>query len=670
MGSGSRYIKMTWISQRARKRRMRVTAVMVFSMIVGLLLISQLYRKKERLFQPRGYVQGMARYFKEAGVYDITVDEFDSSRVWFGTDAGIRIYNRTTDDWHYLGLENGLLNETVAAITPAESRIWVGTWQGLQAWVRDDRKLTSGVEGLTSPHIFSLCRLGDSLWVTTDDGVNVLKSDSVIKKYYKRDGLASRETYCLCPVGDTLFFGHDKGKISCYDLRKQEWSELQIKRPVGDGTGSAPVKTLIWDFLARDRVLWIATSDAGLWQYHLDSLTWKFHMPTTGYPAKGGYSLLALEGEILCGTFKGIARYNPDHEVWIMHAKSLEKDDNIGITCLAMDRGYIWYGTRGHGMGRFFWDEIQWVDYSGGLTCDYIRDIHVQGDSLWLCFGYLGGGADLLTAGDFTWKANFSSHYGLCLPRISRIQGDSLYIYFCTFDGLSFMDPDAGSMSCVNREKGLSGNEVLGVHRYKDTVWVAEYTGIVKIADMEQGALPVKELSGMSIAFFQGSNEVLAAGDFRGGVTVYNVDKGRKKSVQLASTQSRITGLCINSPWIWAAYQSGEIWGFHMDSMEKTCINMHKTPAKKIRKLMKENSVTCLAMLENRLWVGTEKCGILVHDPREKTWHHLGFEQGLINDHVLCIREKGDFIWIGHQGGITRIDKSVAKKVVFRGAMA
>jgi signal transduction histidine kinase/ligand-binding sensor domain-containing protein len=56
---------------------------------------------------------------------------------------------------------------------------------------------------------------------------------------------------------------------------------------------------------------------------------------------------------------------------------------------------------------------------------------------------------------------------------------------------------------------------------------------------------------------------------------------------------------------------------------------------------------------DQRLWIGTDGAGVYLYDGR--SLHHLGFEQGLINNFINVIRQANDgSVWIGTEGGITR----------------
>ncbi|MFH1762473.1 MAG: hypothetical protein ABIA63_15345, partial [bacterium] len=619
---------------------------------------------KEKIMDRKETLPNTVRYFKESSVYDIKIDALGSKRIWFGTDAGLRIFDSSTHYWHYLGLESGLLSETVSSLAMDTSRIWIGTWNGLQLWDRNTQKLKPGIKGLPSHHIFSIAVIADTLWVATDDGVCLVHGDSVIRKLYEGDGPLSRETYCICRAGDMIFLGHDKGRISSYERRTGKWSSLQLERPLAGDAGKIPVKTIIWDIIENQGELWIATSDAGVWQYNLRNTGWRFHMPATGFPAKGAFKVLILNQDIFCGTFKGIARYSRKNDVWIMHHKVSSGKNDISITSMANQDDFIWYGSKGHGIGKFYWDEIHWVDYSAGITHDCIRNIHISGDSVWLAFGFAGKGADLLDRKDFTWISNFASHYDLCDQKISGINSDSRYVYLCSFSGCNLIGRNSHDWMCFNSENGLFGNEVLGVHRIRDTVWIAEYPGVSRInLNTRSGGL-VKELSNLSISAFTGNGETLAMADFRQYLIIYNLRTGLKKKINFPIEQ-QVTGIVMDSQLVWIAFKNAHILSINKNNGEISELDAGKSSSKIISKLMNECNATCLALIGEQLWMGTGNHGILVYSKSSGEWKHLDFEQGLINDDVLCINQDKEYVWVGHSGGITRLDKRVLKNALF-----
>jgi len=685
---------MAWVSPKETRRRRKNTALMLISMTVGLFLVIHIYTRKERVFTSHRLLPGIATYPQPNSVYAIQADSFSPHRVWFGTDAGIRIYDRRNESWHFLGLESGLASETVTAFEISPKKVWVGTYSGLQYWDRETETLkTCYMEGIKSNRIFDLFLMDSSLWVATGDGVVLwdVKKNKVKAFFHAQKELSGRETYCIVrhQINNNayLLFGHEKGKISQFNLKDRRWSSIQLEANVpaksgergkesrgirtvegfsllGERKNKYKVRTIIWDLLSRDKQLWAATSDEGVWRRTENNQEWKRFGPKEGFPAKGAYQLVWSDGELFCGVFQGMARWNSDLKFWTLHKRQTQWGEPVAVTSLYVDEDYIWYGTVGSGLGKFFPEQIEWFEYTAGLSRGRVQSLFAADSFLYVSFGFSGGGVDKIRKADFSWISNFNVSSGFCQSKISTLGFFDNSLIAGGLEGFTVRDQKTGNTRCFGTEDGLSGNEILGIVLGPlGKLYVGDMSGVFYTDDLTIGLESLEKFKIGTVSAFAGRNNLLVAGNVMGEVRGFDLIsqkeipfwlRGEGHPVQISPADSGA----------WVLYNDGKI--FRIVAQEGTSLERALPFNKALKRAFKKDQISCLAWVDFRLWLGFEESGIFIGDFLQKKWHQLRFEQGLANNKIITLVPDSGLVWVGHNGAFSKIETDSLEAHLFR----
>lgn len=163
-------------------------------------------------------VKGLFKNFNTAaGISKVSVNDvtvFDAG-YYISTDTGLIILDK------HFNVRKTNLSEKVQGdrvrhvMCDSNNNIWVGTYyqNGLLKYSPTSSEITefNTENGLSDNHIRMTLELSDgSIAVATQNGINIIKDDKVIKTYTDRDGLSNPIILCLCEGKDgTLYAGSD-----------------------------------------------------------------------------------------------------------------------------------------------------------------------------------------------------------------------------------------------------------------------------------------------------------------------------------------------------------------------------------------------------------------------------------------------------------------------------
>jgi ligand-binding sensor domain-containing protein len=421
------------LKQEASIKGSKRLVITICLLILAFFFVLHLWKVYRRVNRPEKVALGIARLSKIYRIYEIKTDRFEDRFVWAATDAGLAQYNKDNGALRLFGFQDSIPSEIVSSVLPLENAIWAGHWWGLSRLDRKDYKVTNLTqkEGLASKRIFTMAADKGLIYAGGDEGITVLDNAFTVKgKITKGSGLIGREVYSLKVYQDRLYAGHEAGRLSIYHLKDKKVKGIRSDR--------ADKKTVIGDILKDGNSLWIATSNAGVWSYHLKTGQITYHVPTTGFPAKGAYAVEKIDGDIWCGTSFGIARKFGNTSSWILLRDERQANEGLfQIMALTGDAGYVWYGAADVGIGKYFKEKIEWLPLSGSMTHDHIQAIGVVGNQVYLGFGYLGDCVDVIDRETLAFMKNMKPWEGISLQLLTRIHADLDYIYFCGFSGLS-----------------------------------------------------------------------------------------------------------------------------------------------------------------------------------------------------------------------------------------
>ena len=173
-------------------------------------------------------------------------------------------------------------------------------------------------------------------------------------------------------------------------------------------------------------------------------------------------------------------------------------------------------------------------------------------------------------------------------------------------------------------------NNVVGLSVDERYVWIATEGGVGrydKVADRFEAYTKENQLP---------SNDVRAIGENRSDVWV-----GTKNGISKHNILS----------------DDKNAWETYNAAIEIQPMVMKKEYAKSLD----SDDVRCLAVEENRVWVGT-KTGVSLYDG---TWKTFTQKDGLASDEVSCMAIDGESVWFGSGSGVTIYDTKRERFKIF-----
>jgi ligand-binding sensor domain-containing protein len=408
---------------------------------------------------------------------------------------------------------------------------------------------------------------------------------------------------------------------------------------------------VITDFLLSDDKLIASTTDAGLWEWKWGADSVKVYSPSSGFPAKGAYVMKRIDGDIWCGTAFGVVRSISEGGPWlIMRDDDGRTDDGLyPVTALHDDVDGVWYGLLDQGLGRFSKVRIEWVPIYTGFTYDVVKAIGFMDNALWIGFGYLGSGVDLVDTSTNTFLINRGTNHQMTPERVTRITEDDKYGYVCGYEGLRIRKlSDGEETPLIMEHNGVSIRDVTGVIRYESLLWIATLGGLRKF-DLNNN-----KLTDMTSCIKDGIMEMRIVADtvfaatLHSGVISFSAVTGEKfETVYFAN--KRIDALEIYAGSLWA-----QIFNEGLAVLDYKANNSYVIVEDNV---LDSARVTVLEEMDGRLWIGTKNHGIVVRNSALNKWNNIDYRNGLINNEILCIRDKGSKVWIGLPGGMNSFER-------------
>jgi hypothetical protein len=276
--------------------------------------------------------------------------------VWVGTNAGLNLYDITTEEWekitlpavyniedilvdgNYVWIATGRSGRVLRLHKPTQTwtqfsfntpnalaldgdYIWVG---GINNISRYDKRTSTWTSFSTSYTIKKIISDGDNVWFTCYRTNKVMKYNKITTLWETLT--FSSEIYSLAVDGDNVLFGGGgsgpagiPGKVQCYNKVTGVWSEYDVPENLYWGTQ-------ISDIFIEPDYIWYGenevyggtcyscaseivryTRSTGLW--------WSYK-----FPASSQIRSIARSGKyVFCGTNRGLYRFNnptPTSVIW------------------------------------------------------------------------------------------------------------------------------------------------------------------------------------------------------------------------------------------------------------------------------------------------------------------------------------------------------------------
>lgn len=442
---------------------------------------------------------------------------FEDSKhfMWIGSNQGVFRYDPQTKSllqFQHNSLDpSSLADNNVTTIKEDKNgNIWVGTLNGLSMLIRGANHFINytqqGTPGkaLSNNAINSIDFDGDSLWIGTNAGLNILNTRTgAISKY----GLDYRNIFSLSSPSiryvyidkqGIYWLGTMGGGVNRYDRNLNIFN--QVRSNVFDNKG---LKASFVTSFAEDKTgrIFVGTEGGGLSLFNPKTRLFDhFKIRSRRKGAETYLTVLALKmnrrNQLMIGTYsEGLFIMDPssgNYQQLIKGDNSKDLNSN-DIFCVEEDsKGNIWLGTNGQGINvlnqnnevitRYTRDPKYPNDIKLPSNA-YIRDIEEDREGI-IWIGTYGGGIVRLQPSTGKFTTYNTSNSKLPNDKILAILEDSRgNIWAGTFGGgLALFDKHTNQFSVFSEKDGLPNNTVYQiVEDQKGLIWVSTNKAICTI---------------------------------------------------------------------------------------------------------------------------------------------------------------------------------------------
>lgn len=293
--------------------------------------------------------------------------EVTPGQVWVGTYSH-GLYRIQAQETHAERLSlKGLTSQRIYSLLtdPPRSTVWIGTWdQGLFQHHLESG-LTTRVEAQNEESddalpgaISALCMDHEGgLWVGTHHGLFRRHPESGGFEVFRvqpdrADSLPHPVVTCLLSTSEgELWVGTENG-LARFDPTSRTFQVIRNDPDDLDSLGGNLITALVQD---QRHNLWVSTSGGGLNRLDPQGKPLECLLTSDGFPSNTLYSILEdEEGQLWCGTNRGLVRYNPgDRSIRVFtENQGLQSNEfNLGAACATSSGAFLMGGI--NGVNRF-----------------------------------------------------------------------------------------------------------------------------------------------------------------------------------------------------------------------------------------------------------------------------------------------------------------------------
>ena len=540
------------------------------------------------------------------------------NQVWFGTRGGIHIYEKATDTWRKLSVEDGLpaynvrtLKRSFASPLRSETAshlsgntVWIGTSAGLAKYDFDTPSATQSkdiengklevISGSTAYGIKSIIAVtDDTLWLGTTTGV--VEYNISTNNYREQRAFVTRHPFVEDSIaniefdGDTLWFSNwsksHNGAISRYNRRNNTWQRFTRETIFGDTKAKSP--TRIKRICVDDKWVWFAT-DYGVLQYDKREDSWR-HFTTKDGLLSNNIRIIASCTNVVwvCPEFKTrINKYDKKTGEW----------SQMKLSRLIYPRNYIY-------------------------------DMKADGDVLWLSISSSG-----------VRKISENCEETVYMKELGAKRGGKAVFHGLAQTGARWIEVDKDYV-WVAHWKGR-GSGALSVYNKKTGEWTIYSKEDVLEEDFISKIVVEKKYVWILYEAWQ-----------KGSVTGYDRQTGEWITIKPKENWgSEVKEICEDGAYLWLATERNGLKRLHLASGTWTQFDGHSGL------LMTYINDRALKVDEKYVWVGTPK-GISRYDKNTELWTSFTKQATLQGKRIRAVATDSRYVWCGTAEGVSRYDK-------------
>jgi len=424
--------------------------------------------------------------------------------LWFGTKAGLSMYNTDTDDFTNFYINKYESSSTLAVkalFEDSSGSFYVGSeGEGLFEFSKNTNIFKRVVGIPSDAKVTSIDEDVDgNLWVGTENKglFKLSKNRKVVRSFLTDESLSSSVIWSLyADSSNNVWIGSDSDGLIKYNSATNTFEKLKNKRASNNYNSGNKIKTIIAD---ANSGLWIGSATNGLSHYSFESDMFytyvvdpydanSLHDSDVSSIFSGSQNVLYVGfytkgfDKIIATPFS-VIKNNPDDE------NSLS--NNNVYSMYADKRGMLWFGSFGGGLDRYNPKTKQFKHYkhnennSNSISHDWIRIIFEDSKGvMWI--GTWGGGLNKLnrTTGKITrYLPNPNSKNSISHNIITAIFEDSSgKLWIGSYGGgINIYRPETDDFTSIIHNKNdfasLSDDHITSFYEEDGLIWVCTYGG-------------------------------------------------------------------------------------------------------------------------------------------------------------------------------------------------
>ncbi|MDX9725712.1 MAG: two-component regulator propeller domain-containing protein [Bacteroidales bacterium] len=412
----------------------------------------------------------------------------------------------------------------------------------------DSLSVTASVDGFDYARLMSIYSLdnGSRFLIGTDgNGLFLLdtqEGSNALSGFNDYDGLENLEVNSLMSDSQGYIWVATRQSGAVRIRFTSEFDSIASVKYLDRFSGLPGDNVLSLHQDAEDNI-WIGFNGNGLSMLGNDAF--EFHMPGGGDKPDNIIFPGMLGSNYVLGTPEGFYIYDPEAARTVSFTNLTSHTGRKDISSYFVDdSGNIWFGTKGAGL--FICQEsgkVKRFFSTGDSGADYINDIEISGDNIWLA---TLNGVLLLSVRTGALKVQYNRNNGLAHNSINQILSDDEgNAYVATeSERLFIIDPASGISDYGVSMYGLMLNKVVGLTRdSRGVIWAATHgNGVYECYPDSVNPLNTADglLSNYTYSIFADGGDNIWIGHER-GISFYNREKG---IIRVYSTDFARGGSC------------------------------------------------------------------------------------------------------------------------------